>query len=172
MAVGCLYQFETHTIKVGPFYAGIMFYPQRLDGLITFQSLWMGFWAMTISNHAGHHHPVKEKRYKGWNHLWHSWNGPEAIRGRWCVCEHTVCVYVCINGCFAPLIMPRHQLRPEGMRGRASCDWLMRYAILSDSESPFTAVAYWWLEGYNVQRHLHAKSTRHVFKGAGHAYRQ
>lgn len=63
------------------------------------------------------------------------------------VCVRTVCVYVCINGCFAPLIMPRYQLRPEGMRGRGSCDWLMRYAILSDSESPFTAVAYWCCPG-------------------------
>lgn len=63
------------------------------------------------------------------------------------VCVHTVCVYVWINGCFAPLIMPRHHLRPEGMRGRGSCDWLTCYAILSDSESPFTAIAYRCPEG-------------------------
>lgn len=58
------------------------------------------------------------------------------------MCVYSMCVYVCINGCFAPLIIPRYQLRPEGMRGRVSCDWLMHYAILNDSESPFTAVAY------------------------------
>ncbi len=58
-----------------------------------------------------------------------------------CVCVYVQHVCVCINGCFAPLIMPWYQLRPEGMRGRGSCDWLMRYAILNDSESPFTAVA-------------------------------
>lgn len=29
----------------------------------------------------------------------------------------TVCVYVCVNGCFAPLIMPQLQLGPESMVG-------------------------------------------------------
>lgn len=172
----CLYLFKIHTLEVTtinvgflpPFSAGIIFYPQRLDGLITFQALRMGFWAMTISNHTGNHHSalVKEETYKGWNHLWHSWNGPEAmyegggacvrVSLSLCVYVCTVCVYVCINGCFAPLIMPWYQLRPEDMRGRASCDWLMCCAILSDSESPFTAVAYWcYPGGVQGKRHLH-----------------
>lgn len=33
----------------------------------------------------------------------------------------------------------------EGERG--SCDWFTRYAILSDSESPFTAIAFRCPEG-------------------------
>lgn len=108
----CLYLFKIHTLEVTtinvgflpPFSAGIIFYPQRLDGLITFQALRMGFWAMTISNHTGNHHSalVKEETYKGWNHLWHSWNGPEAmyegggasvrVSLSVCVCMYSMCV--------------------------------------------------------------------------------
>lgn len=132
----------------GTIFFYLMFYPLRPESLIIVQSLQMALWATAVSIRAGHHHPAKKgaiQRVKP-SLTFLEWPWGHRREG---AC--TVCVYVCVNGCFAPLIMPQRQLGPEGIGGGWGGGglWLadVFIAILSDTESPFTVIVYWCPEG-------------------------
>lgn len=151
----------------GTIFFYLMFYPLRPESLIIVQSLQMALWATAISIRAGHHHPAKKgaiQRVKP-SLTFLEWPWGHRREG-----ARTVCVYVCVNGCFAPLIMPQRQLGPEGIGGGWGGGglWLadVFIAILSDTESPFTVIVYWCPEGGDAWKHLHVKQTMHEFMAA------
>lgn len=121
----------------------------------------------------------KKGWYKQWNHLWHPWNGPEAIGGE---SVRTVCVFVCVNACFAPPIMPQLAgARGYGKGGEGSCDWLMCCSILSESIYRSCLLmprgGGWGGGGTDTWKHLHVYSRlkitfdlRFIYSYRSHVY--